>query len=74
MRLRRISTLLALFATTWLAVTPAYAASKEIIQLQTQVQQLQEQMTAMQRSFDGCSQQTFKQLDHLADGSAKTAG
>ena len=28
------------------------ASSKEMVQLQTQVQQLQEQMTAMQRSFD----------------------
>jgi tol-pal system protein YbgF len=31
---------------------PAFAVSKEMIQLQTQVQQLQEQMTAMQRGFD----------------------
>ena len=31
---------------------PAFGVSKEMIQLQTQVQQLQEQMTAMQRSFD----------------------
>jgi tol-pal system protein YbgF len=36
----------------WLVVTPGWGASKEMIQLQTQVQQLQEQMTAMQRSFD----------------------
>jgi tol-pal system protein YbgF len=36
----------------WLMVTPGWGASKEMIQLQTQVQQLQEQMTAMQRSFD----------------------
>jgi len=35
----------------WLAA-PAWGVSKEIIQLQTQVQQLQEQMTAMQRSFN----------------------
>jgi tol-pal system protein YbgF len=35
-----------------LASLPAHAASKEIIQLQTQVQQLQEQMTAMKQSFD----------------------
>jgi tol-pal system protein YbgF len=52
MTLRRFSTLLALFSTLWLAVTPAWGASKEMIQLQTQVQQLQEQMTAMQRGFD----------------------
>src|SRR3984885_6236394 len=52
MTLRRCSTVLALLSTLWLAVTPAWAASKEMVQLQTQVQQLQEQMTAMQRSFD----------------------
>jgi len=52
MTLRRCSTLLALLSTLWLAVAPAWGASKEMIQLQTQVQQLQEQMTAMQRSFD----------------------
>jgi tol-pal system protein YbgF len=52
MTLRRCSTLFALLSLLWLAVTPAWSASKEMIQLQTQVQQLQEQMTAMQRSFD----------------------
>src|SRR5271157_1787637 len=49
---RRCSALLALFSTLWLAVTPVWGANKDMIQLQTQVQQLQEQMTAMQRSFD----------------------
>ncbi len=45
----------AIFATVllvWTTVAPAWGASKEMIQLQTQVQQLQEQMTLMQRSFD----------------------
>ena len=42
----------ALVAALWLAVSPAYGASKEMVQLQTQVQQLQEQMTAMKQSFD----------------------
>ena len=36
----------------WLGVVPAWGVNKEMVQLQTQVQQLQEQMTAMQRSFD----------------------
>src|SRR6202051_158897 len=49
---RRLSALLAVLCALWLAVTPAWSASKEMIQLQTQVQQLQEQMTAMQRSCD----------------------
>ncbi|MGB2837670.1 MAG: transporter, partial [Candidatus Sulfotelmatobacter sp.] len=52
MTLRRCSILFALLCMFWLAVTPAWGVSKEIIELQTQVQQLQEQMTAMQRSFD----------------------
>src|ERR1700693_1098601 len=52
MTLRRFSAVLALLSTLWLAVTPVSGANKEMIQLQTQVQQLQEQMTAMQRSFD----------------------
>ncbi len=52
MKLHRISTVLALPALLWLGVAPAWGISKEMIQLQTQVQQLQEQMTAMQRSFD----------------------
>ena len=52
MTLRRCFILIALLSTLWLAVTPVWGASKEMIQLQTQVQQLQEQMTAMQRSFD----------------------
>src|SRR5580704_11098532 len=52
MTLRRSSTFLALLSTLCLAVSPAWGASKEMIQLQTQVQQLQEQMTAMKRSFD----------------------
>ena len=43
---------LALAAALYLAAMPAYGASKEIIQLQTQVQQLQEQMATMKQSFD----------------------
>ena len=39
-------------AILWLGVFPLSGANKEMVQLQTQVQQLQEQMTSMQRSFD----------------------
>jgi tol-pal system protein YbgF len=42
---------LVLFACLLLA-TPAFSVSKEIIQLQTQVQALQDQMTQMRQSFD----------------------
>ena len=41
-----------LLSVLWLGVGPASGANKDMVQLQTQVQQLQEQMTAMQRSFD----------------------
>jgi len=42
----------ALVAVSFLAVTPAFGVSKEIVQLQTQVQALQDQMTQMRQSFD----------------------
>ena len=35
-----------------LASTPSFGVAKEIIQLQTQVQQFQDQMARMQQSFD----------------------
>jgi len=50
--LRSYSVISALLSTLLLAVTPAWGVNKEMVQLQTQVQQLQEQMTAMQRGFD----------------------
>jgi tol-pal system protein YbgF len=52
MRLQRASSLLALLAMLCVGVAPAWGANRDMVQLQTQVQQLQEQMTAMQRSFD----------------------
>ncbi len=52
MKTHRISALIALFLILWVSVAPAFGVNKEMVQLQTQVQQLQEQMTAMQRSFD----------------------
>jgi tol-pal system protein YbgF len=52
MKPNRLVALFAVLSILWLGVSPVSGASKEMIQLQTQVQQLQEQMTAMQRSFD----------------------
>lgn len=52
MKPHRISAIVALLSTLWLMSAPAWGVNKEMVQLQTQVQQLQEQMTAMQRSFD----------------------
>ena len=50
MKSNRILLSLALLLTIWIA--PAYGASKEIIELQTQVSQLAQQMTQMKQSFD----------------------
>jgi len=52
MKLHRMSLFLALLSVVCLGVAPAWGVNKDMVQLQTQVQQLQEQMTAMQRSFD----------------------
>jgi tol-pal system protein YbgF len=52
MKPQRVPAVLGLMALLWLGVAPAWGVNKEMVQLQTQVQQLQEQMTAMQRSFD----------------------
>ena len=51
MRTQRFSTILVLLPLLWLAA-PAFGVSREIVQLQTQVQALQDQMTHMQQSFD----------------------
>jgi tol-pal system protein YbgF len=54
MKSNRVPLALALLLPLFLAlsIVPAHGASKEIIELQTQVTQLQQQMTAMTRSFD----------------------
>ena len=52
MKSNRLNTVLALFLTLGIALTPAYGANREIVQLQTQVEQLQQQMTLMQQSFN----------------------
>jgi tol-pal system protein YbgF len=49
---RHSSILFLLFSTLLLLTAPAWGVNKEMIELQTQVQQLQQQMTSMQRSFD----------------------
>src|SRR5207302_2487210 len=50
---RQISCSLGLAAMFWLAnPSPTFAVSKEMVQLQTQVQGLQDQMSRMQQAFD----------------------
>ncbi len=52
MKPHRILVFFAVLAVLGTGAPAAWGVSKEMVQLQTQVQQLQEQMTAMQRSFD----------------------
>lgn len=52
MKMQRFVIVLALLAVAAGTATPAFGVAKEIIQLQTQVQQLQDQMARMQQSFD----------------------
>src|SRR5215470_9400316 len=52
MKRNPLSIILAIALTLSTGLTPALAANKDIIQLQTQIQQLQDQMTQMKQSFD----------------------
>ncbi len=52
MRKQQYSVLLVLLIVLSVSIQPAWAVSKEMIQLQTQVQALQDQMTQMQQSFN----------------------
>jgi tol-pal system protein YbgF len=52
MKSNPLHTVVALLLILWITLAPAYGASKEFIQLQTQVGQLQQQMTLMQQSFN----------------------
>jgi tol-pal system protein YbgF len=52
MNMQRYATALILLSVFWLGATPARAVSKEMIELQTQVQALQDQMARMQQGFD----------------------
>ncbi len=52
MKMTRFTSLLALASMLAINATPAWSANKELVQLQTQVQALQDQMARMQQSFD----------------------
>src|SRR6202161_908826 len=72
MKLHRTSPVFALLLVLWLAA-PVWA-SKDMVQLQTQVQQLQEQMTAMQRSFDERMGVMKNLVEQNTDAVSKVAG
>jgi tol-pal system protein YbgF len=57
-----------------LATTPAWGVSKEILQLQTQMQTMQEQMTSMQRSFDERMGVMRNLVEQSTDSMNKIAG
>ncbi len=73
MKTRRFAVLLVLFAGLFAYLTPAWGVSKEIIELQTQVQQLQDQMTHMKQSFDERMVVMKNLLDQNTDSMNKTA-
>jgi tol-pal system protein YbgF len=52
MKSNRLKTVLALSFALGIALTPAYGVNRDIVQLQTQVAQLQQQMTLMERGFN----------------------
>ena len=52
MKPNRLNVVLAIALLLWLGVVPAFAVNKDLVQLQTQVQDLQAQMTQMRQSFD----------------------
>src|ERR671924_1326207 len=52
MKIQKLAIFTLLLALLVVPVSPAFAVAKEIVQLQTQVQALQDQMARMQQSFD----------------------
>src|ERR1700733_12833496 len=52
MKLQRYALVAGLLASMAWPVTPAWGGNRDLIQLQTQVQNLQDQMTHMQQSFE----------------------
>src|ERR1022692_3726164 len=52
MKIKRYSTMVIMLIAFLISLTPAWGVSKEMIQLQTQVQALQDQLTQMQQSFN----------------------
>jgi tol-pal system protein YbgF len=71
--MRSLRILVILFGCTLLA-TPAFSVSKEIIQLQTQVQALQDQMTQMRQSFDERMGVMKNLVEQSTDNVNKVAG
>src|ERR1039458_2206399 len=71
MESNRIPVVLALFLI--FSIAPAHGANKDIIELQTQVAQLQQQMTAMKQSLDERMGVMRNLLEHSADAVNKVS-
>lgn len=71
MKPNRIALILSLFLI--IGIAPAHAVNKDLIELQTQVTQLQQQMTAMKQSFDERMGIMKNLLDQNTDASNKVA-
>src|SRR5256885_16539299 len=68
MKTKRISASIALLLVLFVTVSPAWGVSKEIVQLQVQVQALQDQMSRMQQSFD----ERMGVMNHLVEQNTDT--
>ncbi len=67
MNLRKLSVVALLALLVAASTTPAFAVSKEIIQLQTQVQDLADRMAQMQQSFDARMGVMQNLIEHSTD-------
>jgi tol-pal system protein YbgF len=73
MKIQRCSTIVILLTAFWVNGTPAWGVSKEMVQLQTQVQALQDQMTQMQTSFNERMGVMQHMMDQNTDSMNKVA-
>lgn len=69
MKIQRYAVVLTLVAGIWSAPTPAWGVNKEMVQLQTQVQDLQDRIAHMQQSFD----ERMGVMQHLIEQSTDRA-
>jgi tol-pal system protein YbgF len=69
MKIQRYTVVLALLAGLWSGLTPAWGVNKEMVQLQTQVQDLQDRIAHMQQSFD----ERMGVMQHLIEQSTDRA-
>jgi tol-pal system protein YbgF len=72
MKIQRHWIIAAMLVGLCLGAAPAWGVSREIVELQTQVQNLQDQMTHMQQSFDERMGVMKNLLDQNIDGMNKT--